>query len=246
MVLRNLLIVLCCVVVVGCERIPAVRRFYYSYIDPPPTISLDATKLSKGEQQLAAVTMPLYIELDKVIRFLAVNDKVKYGEWFRALAENFPWIQGAGIINPSGSVVYAQPEQLFEETDFSPLLAVKTTGLRLQQKAMFLSRGKNNAFVFIAQPVFTGENITEYRVVCFELARFADFAQGAENLYFIGDGAILWQGENVASKSKVQTINWKKYIKNRVFGKLSSKGVESWYIVVYLGSVPFIFAVDVV
>lgn len=246
MVLRNLLIVLCCAVLLGCERVPALRRFYYSYIDPPPSISLDATKLSKGEQQLAAVTMPLYRELDKITRFLAVNDKVKYGEWFRSLAENFPWIQGAGIVNPSGSVVYAQPEQLFEETDFSPLLAVEVTGLRLQQRAMFLSRGKNEAYVFVAQPVFTGENITEYRIVCFELAKFADFAQNPETLYFIGDGTILWQGENVSPKSKVQTVHWKKYIKNRVFGKLRNKGVESWYIVVYLGSVPLVFAVDVV
>ena len=244
---RFFIILIFSVSIIGCESNQALRQFYYKYLDPPPTISLEASKIPWQEAQLSEAVLPIDEKLTAVTRFLAVYDKVSYEEWLRSLATRFPWIQGAAIINADGALLFANPEGLFSRISFEPLLSVKTTGIKLQQKAMFYSVNSEDAFLFIGQPVFTGEELVEYRIIAIALSTFSSFTPLSSKLYFIGNGNVLWRGNETHKDSIAFTTNWTKKEYYTVSGLLKDKKTKNAieYIIIYIGSVPFIIALDV-
>ncbi|MDE7468811.1 MAG: hypothetical protein K2M30_00805 [Desulfovibrionaceae bacterium] len=245
--LRLLTLILLAVQIIGCDSNQAVRQFYYKYLDPPPTISLEATKAPWQEVQLSEAVLPIDQKLTAITRFLAVYDKVGYDEWIRSLATRFPWIQGAAIISPDGAILFANPEGLFSNISLTPLTTVKTTGIKLQQKAMFYPVNTDDAFLFIGQPVFTGEELVEYRVVAIALSALSSFTPLAQKLYFIGNESVLWRGNQTHTNSIAFTTNWKRKeyytVSGLVKDRKSNTAIE--YIIIYIGPVPFIIAIDV-
>lgn len=240
------LIVILSLSLIGCESNQAIKQFYYKYLDPPPTISLDVAQIPYQEAQLSEAVLPINQQLTAITRFLAVYDKVGYDEWIRSLITRFPWIQGAGIISSEGAMLFANPEGLFSSISFEPLVSVKPTGMKLQQKAMFYPVNKEDAFLFIGQPVFNGEELVEYRVVAIALSALSSFTSLASKLYIIGNESVLWRGKETSAESIVFSTNWGKKEYNTVSGLLKDKknNTSVEYIIIYIGPVPLIIAID--
>lgn len=243
--MRFLLLIMIVLCITGCETNQALRQIYYKYLDPPPSISLEPAQVPPQERELALAVLPIDEKITALTRFLAVYDKVSYDEWLRALASRFPWIQGAGIISPEGAVLFANPQGLFSQISFEPLLTLPTTGIKLQQKAMFLPVNAQDAFLFIGQPVFNGEELVEYRVVAVALSVLSSFTESSSKLYFIGNETVLWRGSQTNQDSIAFKTDWKKKEHSTVSGTLKNKTSSIEYIIIYIGPLPFIIALDV-
>ncbi|MGL4722145.1 MAG: hypothetical protein ACRCV3_02465 [Desulfovibrionaceae bacterium] len=241
-----IIIVMAVVFMLSCTAKVRMKQFYYEYIDPPPQINMRATHVSAKAIAFSEAIRPVNEKLSELTIFLEVNDKISYEEWLQNIVSQFPWIQGVAVIGKQGGIFYSQPEGLFKQVNFDPLIDVKVTGLSLQQKAMFLPVDNKDAFLFLAQPIFSVDEIIEYRVVAVAMSSLAQFSKEASKLYFIGgaDWNILWKGEETQNREFVDSINWKKKENSRVAGKIKKKKQEIRYITRYLGPVPFIFVMD--
>lgn len=246
-VIRIGLLILLLYFLTACDSSSGLRQFYYKYLDPPATISLIPAKIPWQERELSRAVLPINEKLTAITRFLAVYDTVSYEEWIRSLATQFPWVQGAAIISKDGAVLFANPEGLFSTVSFTPLLSVKTTGIKLQQKAMFYPVNDKDAFLFIGQPVFTGEELVEYRVVAIALSALSSFTDLAPKLYCIGNASVLWRGKDTHEHSVAFTTDWQKKEYYTVSGLIRNKKTKSAieYIIIYIGPVPLILALDV-
>ncbi|CAM2057813.1 conserved hypothetical protein [Desulfovibrionales bacterium] len=113
----------------GCSGVKkfwkATKTICYESIEPWSTISLDASNLGDiEERRLAHLFKPVDERIYALCKFLDGEDQLPKQEWFRALFDRFPWINGVMVVDTCGEVQFQHPADFSKPIDIKSLLAM--------------------------------------------------------------------------------------------------------------------------
>lgn len=236
---------------VGCGKSQTVKdswkfttRQYRAYLNTPASVDLsDKGSCEMYELALGEAVLGMDMELQKLIRAMENSDHNPDQNWVMSMMGRFPWLSGVALADGTGAIVAQYPEVFAKTFDITPLLEADPKQRPGALRAYAKPDDSNGAEIYLANPVFGGEEMRGLIVAHFDARTLATLS-GDPGSFIIGSPAgVLWPGNyGGAGMSLGGAADWEALLKQKSCGLVGDKGSQFFWTTRYLGNLPLVYA----
>ncbi len=222
------------------------RKLYYTYINVPAEVNYDAIiTMTDAENLLSTNLMRVDKQLTDFEYRLDQLTMPPSGAELNAFFGQFPWISGVALINASGEVTGAFPEDYPKELDFSALLNAREGDGSNKRTVRLSSQDFNDGRAIIAgRPAFDNEgNLIGVFNVYFDIRALLEYVQMDPAIFVMAGDTPLWLGDYSLGQTPLSGIDFIAETNSRTRGTHSNDFGTVHWINRYFYDQPLIFAV---
>lgn len=217
----------------------STRRLYYTYVNTPATLDVsEPATLSETDSRLASRLMPVDAQLSSLEQALDALGGVPDGAVVNELLRRFPWLSGLTLVDPSGSILAAEPPVSLKQLDFEPLLECPpdTSPRALRAVVQDTALGPE---VLVARPLLIGGELQALLVASFDFRSLLPYASAPGDLVVRTADILMWAGDEAGP---LADVDWGAQIAKRSHGVVRADSGAFVWLVRYLGGQPLVFA----
>ncbi len=182
----------------ACTFFTKVGNFYYKYINPSPSISLDNKKLvSKADYHFSQAIMPVDKPLTAMLESLSAKDHITSKENLKEFLLRFPWLKSMGVFSSTAQLL----EQIGDpiQIDTTVLLAIEN----LDERQLRLIQDKQGNFVLL-YPLYKDNVWIGLKAAVFSPQKLIEQSPQAGQLALFFNNRPLFCGQAFLHPEKIQ------------------------------------------
>ncbi len=182
----------------ACTFFTKVGNFYYKYINPSPSISLDNKKLiSKADYRFSQAIMPVDEPLTAMLESLSAKDNITSKENLKEFLLQFPWLKSMGVFSSTAQLL----EQIGDpiQIDATALLAIEN----LDERRLRLVQDKQGNFVLL-YPLYKDNVWIGLKAAVFSPQKLMQQSPQAGRLALFFNDQVLFCGQDFLQPEKIQ------------------------------------------
>lgn len=252
---RIIFIVLFCnlfVVITGCgiQRVSnswkKTKKFYGDYINTPACINYaDKGSLKQKEIILASRMMDIDIRIEELKRYLQNADKPPSDESVSALLHAFPWLSGVVLLEPDGTILAQEPDELLQQSDLSTIMEAKPRGEMLRSIRGAIQNTTVGPKIFLAVPIYVDSEMKALFVVYFDINKLSSYSPYSNDLIVFSPDIPIWTGQFSFEDTPLFGKDWQSTLRSFVSGEESNKDGSFFWLAHFIGRQEIIFATPV-
>lgn len=182
----------------ACTFFTKVGNFYYKYINPNPSVSLDNKKLiNKPDYHFSQAIMPVDEPLTALLESMSAKDHITNKENLKEFLIRFSWLKSMGIFGSTGQLL----EQIGEpiQVDSAALLAIEN----LDERRLRLVQDKQGNFLLL-YPLYKDNVWIGLKAAVFSPQKLMQQSPQATQLALFFNNQPLFCGESFLYPQKIQ------------------------------------------
>ena len=243
-------LVLCTLLTSGCSYNQSLKdswkftsKQYRTYLNTPAELDLDDTGSCENyEIALGAAVMDVDGQLQRLVRAMENSDQSPDQHWVMSIMQKFPWLSGVALADAEGKPIARYPEYFMKEFDVSPLVAADPKQ-RINSLRAYVQQTPLGPEVYIANPVFSGEELRGLVVVYFDPRALVTMSSDPGAFMLASPAGVLWAGKFSAESTPVAQENWEELLLRKSCGTIGDSGREFFWTTRYLGNLPIVYAI---
>ena len=231
---------------IGCEKSQTVKdswkfttRQYRAYLNTPASVDLeDKGSCEVYEVALGEAVLSMDMELQKLMRAMENSDHNPDQSWVMSMMSRFPWLSGVALADRTGAIVAQYPEMFAKSFDITPLLEADPKQRPGALRA-YAQPDENGAEIYLANPVFGGEEMRGLIVAHFDIRSLATMSGDPGSFIIASPAGVIWQGNYGAA---LGGVDWSQRLLKESCGLVGESASQFFWTTRYLGNLPLVYA----
>ncbi|MDR0339316.1 MAG: hypothetical protein LBH65_03450 [Desulfovibrio sp.] len=234
----------------GCESNQIVKdswkftkRQYSTYLNTPASLDMeDKGSCEVYELALGEAVMNIDAELQKLVRAMENSDHNPDQRWVMQMLGRVPWLSGVALVDGQGNVVAQYPELFSKDFDATPLLTPDPKQ-RIGALRAYAQMHANGPEVYVANPVYGGEEMKGLIVAYFDPAALATMSNDPGSFVLACPAGVIWPGR--FGGGVMSGENWEEKLKRQSCGLVGSGKSAFFWTTRWVGNLPIVYGMPV-
>ncbi len=241
-----------CSTIQDAESWKTTKRLYFTYINSPVEVDYEEIiEISDAEALLSTNLIRVDYQLTSFQDHLEQISLPPSGAELQAFMNRFPWVSGVALINTSGEVTGAYPEQYSNSLNFAQLLSAEETELEqregkpnLRKIRVSVQADGEGQIILVGRPAFDNEGaFLGVFITYFDMRELFSYVQMDPAVFSLAGNTPLWLGDYTIGQTPLAGIDFIEETNSSTRGTHKNDyGTVSW-INRYFYEQPIIFAV---
>lgn len=235
-----LLLTACSTLQDGWEGTKNMARGVGSFVNPDPSVDLDAYQFENPNQEkLARLVTPVDAPLKAMIRYVSDRDSYPDEKWIDLLFIRYPWVHNMIVVNKDGWMLDRVPEDPLKRISGPLVYEANWRDTFLQTAVDYPELGPE---LYIGTPYFKDADFDGLILVSVDPRTLLSFCPDPNELIILHPGGAAWSLDRERDLSALEALPWDEILADDVTGKVEAGGQCYVWLVRYVGSDPYVYA----